>query len=112
LESLNEVSGTESFILAVDPNDPTDEGFLGGSLAGRDFWRGLRGGGTAGARGFKTFCGRRLPSQQQNHHSLQVGDSGARPSSAISKSGPARSVKNDLYDAVRTSLRYAVFAKC
>lgn len=43
LESLGSVSGIQSFLLAVDPStsDP-DDAFLGGTVTGREFWRGLR----------------------------------------------------------------------
>ena len=40
----------------MDPYDPHGEGFLGGTLLGREFWRGHRGCGAAGARAFQVFC--------------------------------------------------------
>ncbi|KAJ7066982.1 hypothetical protein C8F01DRAFT_1119842 [Mycena amicta] len=45
LESLWSTVGVESFVLAVDPSDAKDPGFLGGS-----------GGGEAGAKAFKSHC--------------------------------------------------------
>lgn len=92
LETLHAISGIHSFLLAVDPTDPTDEGFLGGTLHGREFWRGFRHGGEAGARAFQQYCAK---------HSEEMNDV------AETSASHAKSVKAELYDAVRQSLRYA-----
>jgi len=104
LESLCEVSGVQSFVLAVDPSNPSDMGFLGGSVAGREFWRGFRGGGEAGAKSFKVHCLRDLESQGTSPFSREEGPS-SRASSVAAKLAPARSLKNDLYESVRKALR-------
>jgi len=100
LESLYEVSGVESFLLAVDPSNPADEGFLGGSLAGREFWRGTRGGGETGAKAFKSFCLRQIDAQPTQEASSFM-------SSISRKTGPSKSLKTNLYDCVRKALRAA-----
>lgn len=102
LESLQATSGVQSFVLAVNPNDAEDEGFLGGSSLGREFWRSLRGGGTAGVKALKslaisalqdsslpnvTLLGTGLPSRQKE---------------------TAHSVKSEVYARVRTLLRYVL----
>lgn len=107
LESLSDTSGVQAFILAVDPNDLADGGFLGGSLIGREFWRQMRGGGDHGARAFKTHCASRLSNTsiigvQVNHEKQD------RISTPPPKAGPARSIKNELYDSVRNALRCEV----
>ncbi|KAI0303751.1 hypothetical protein B0F90DRAFT_1319989 [Multifurca ochricompacta] len=56
LESLQDIAGVQSFFLAINPNDADDEGFLGGTTLGREFWRSLRGGGTAGAKSLKSLA--------------------------------------------------------
>lgn len=56
LESLHDLAGLQSFFLVVNPHDPEDEGFLGGTVLGREFWRGHRGCGVAGAEAFRTQC--------------------------------------------------------
>lgn len=99
LESLFEASGIQSFLLAVDPGDPTDGGFLGGSVVGREFWRGLRGGGEAGAKGFKLHCQKVQPPASGE-------DSRGQPSVAPQKQSLAKSLKNELYEGVRTALRF------
>ncbi|KAF8273233.1 hypothetical protein EI94DRAFT_1293957 [Lactarius quietus] len=87
LESLHVTAGLQSFVVVVNPNDADDEGFLGGTPLGREFWTSLRGGGTAGAKALKsvalstfqdpsspstsTFHGTGIPSRQkETAHSL------------------------------------------
>ncbi|KAJ6513230.1 hypothetical protein C8R45DRAFT_962897 [Mycena sanguinolenta] len=106
LESLCDASGVQSFLLAVDPADPTGSGFLGGSLLGREFWRGLRGGGDAGAKAFKLHCfksGARTPIPSMT----EASSSKLAPPPAVNKVAPARTLKADLYDGVRKALRSA-----
>ncbi|KAJ7227210.1 hypothetical protein GGX14DRAFT_348318 [Mycena pura] len=106
LESLCNASGVQSFLLAVDPSDATGFGFLGGSVLGREYWRGLRGGGDGGAKAFKVHCFKNLTPPP-------VPSNAEAPSFAVSSSAPApkhssaRSVKTDLYDGVRKALRTA-----
>jgi hypothetical protein len=104
LESLYEVSGIQSFLLAVDPKNPSDDGFLGGSVVGREFWRGMRGGGDAGAKAFKTHCLREIESNPPLVFP-QSEKPPSRSSSAPAKQAPARSLKNNLYEQARTALR-------
>ncbi|KAH8099927.1 hypothetical protein BXZ70DRAFT_894022, partial [Cristinia sonorae] len=53
LESLEQIAGLQSFFLIVNPSNPTDTGFLGGTIKGRNFWQGHRGCGAAGAQAFR-----------------------------------------------------------
>lgn len=105
LESLSATAGVQSFLLAVNPTNPDDEGFLGGSLAGREFWRGLRGGGEPGARFFKQQCIRDLDSSCGN--SATSGAAGSKkPSAAQALTGGSKALKNELYEKFRKALRY------
>lgn len=106
LESLSEVLGVQSFILAVDPQDIQDAGFLGGSLIGREFYRGIRGGGTAGASAFKTYAQKRLPTTQEEPVTQ---DSSTRSSPAPQTVRSAKQVKVDLYESIRSQLRCVGF---
>nr|GAT60727.1 predicted protein [Mycena chlorophos] len=92
LESLSATAGVESFVLAVDPTEDgtNDPGFLGGSVVGREYWRGMRGGGEPGARAFKSHCVKAF-----------------QASSPSTSTTNARTIKSTLYDAVRTALRTA-----
>ncbi|KAK0204892.1 hypothetical protein DFS33DRAFT_707971 [Desarmillaria ectypa] len=101
LETLHKISGVESFILAVDPPEPGFEGFLGGSLLGREFWRNLRGGGDSGARAFRLHCTKRLISQTP----VAQGSSSSTDPEIVQK--PALSLKTELYDKMRNALRTA-----
>ncbi|KAH9972867.1 hypothetical protein BGW80DRAFT_1313037 [Lactifluus volemus] len=89
LESLQTAAGVQSFVLAVNPYDAGDEGFLGGTPLGRDFWRNLRGGGTAGAKALKSLAVSTLQST----------------SSSSSQKDTAHSVKSEVYARVRNLLR-------
>ncbi|KAI0064768.1 hypothetical protein BV25DRAFT_1799962 [Artomyces pyxidatus] len=85
LESLQTTAGLHSFLVVVDPADPSDDGFLGGTLLGREFWRSLRGGGAPGTKAFKTK---------------------AKAPAALPKE-TAHTLKAELYAAARTALRSA-----
>lgn len=100
LENLQSLSGVHAFVLAVDPADPAMDGFLGGSLLGRDFWRNLRGGGDSGARGLKSYCQKHTPASTS-----QMGESSVSGESSSSQPTPAQALKAELYEKVRTSLR-------
>ncbi|KAG6817689.1 hypothetical protein H0H87_005448 [Tephrocybe sp. NHM501043] len=102
LESLFEIAGIQSFVLAVDPLSASDAGFLGGTVVGREYWRGLRGGGDAGAKGFKAFCLRDLES---SFPQIPRPDPSVINSTLPAKLPPARSLKTELYDGIRKALR-------
>lgn len=104
LESLSAVSSTQSWLLAIDPSNPSDQGFLGGSVVGREFWRGLRGGGVPGARAFKAHCATFLSQAEASQNSSNVG----KPERHVSIP-PAKSIKSELYESVRNALRYEFF---
>lgn len=108
LESLSEVSGVQSFLLAVDPNDPSDGGFLGGSLIGREFWRvGMRGGGETGARAFKAFYATHAQTTAKSNHIQMIERHIPTPPPKVKgPEGPAKSLKNELYETVRNALRW------
>ncbi len=105
LETLSTSSCIQSFLLAVDPYDPLDGGFLGGSVIGREFWRGLRGGGETGAKAFKAHCTSQL--QTKVVHDTKPTLSIERKPSVppVPKLYHAKSMKNELYEKVRTALR-------
>jgi hypothetical protein len=108
LELLHSLSGTHSFFLAVDPNDDLDEGFLGGTVLGREFWRGFRGGGDAGAKTFRSRCLKKLEgaTSVQRHNFTSAEASGTSSSAAAtSKRSPASSLKAEVYTNVRDALR-------
>ncbi|THH20728.1 hypothetical protein EW146_g685 [Bondarzewia mesenterica] len=100
LEALHQAAGLHSFFLVVDPEDPSDNGFLGGTRLGREFWRGLRGGGESGTNAFKA--------KAMSVHS----STGLSESESLSASGPsgskkvsAHQLKADVYAAFRMALR-------
>ena len=109
LETLSTSSCVQSFLLAVDPYDLLDGGFLGGSVIGREFWRGLRGGGEVGARAFKTHCTTQL--QTKAVHDTKPTSSIERQPSVppVPKPYQAKSMKNELYEKVRIALRSVPF---
>ena len=101
---MSEVAGVQSFILAVDPSEPSESGFLGGSVIGREFWRGFRGGGEGGARAFKAHSISHLQGQTASKSTVHITKSSSLPP----KGGTSRSLKNELYESVRNALRYAL----
>lgn len=101
LESLRNIAGRHSLLLVVDPANDSDDGFLGGTILGREFWRGLRGGGTAGARAFKDQCrAKTVQIADPNPSSLPNPDSASRRT-------PALAMKYNLYTDMRAALRYS-----
>lgn len=107
LESLHRLTGVHSFFLAVNPRDSSDQGFLGGTTVGRDFWRRLRGGGDAGANHFKSHCLKAGPDAACAYTppaAPQAPPLVAGPSTT-QKSSPAHALKNELYNAIRSRLR-------
>lgn len=119
LESLHTLSGTHSFFLTVDPPDAEDKGFLGGTVLGREFWRGFRGGGDAGAKNFKSYCLKNsargasiITTGIQKNNCISSEVSGSSPGAGtvvISKRSPASSLKTEVYTNVRNALRYDSF---
>jgi hypothetical protein len=107
LESLQVAAGVQSFVLAINPNDPDDEGFLGGSSLGREFWRSLRGGGTAGAKALKSLA---ISTLQNSTSSSQVALHGTGTPSRQRET--AHSLKSEVYARVRTSLRDVFDTSC
>jgi len=108
LENLCEVAGIESFLLAVDPYDASSEGFLGGSIAGREFWRGFRNGGDHGARTFQQYC---IKNQEGRSGAEVVTRSSstegtAQDTTPATPKQSAKTVKQELYENVRNALRY------
>ena len=85
----------------MNPSDPTDEGFLGGTPLGREFWRGHRGCGASGSKAFGLFCQKAL--QSQAHASTPR--SAGQPSTGGAKK--ASEVKAEVYLAVRNAVRWA-----
>ncbi|KAJ4477171.1 hypothetical protein J3R30DRAFT_3483044 [Lentinula aciculospora] len=113
LESLSGVFGVESFLLAVDSEDISNQAFLGGSVRGREFWRGMRGGGESGAKVFKEQSVKKkdsksLHSVAHEQHvpsdDLYKSDS-TSPVITVSSKQSAKNVKVDLYEGVRKALR-------
>ena len=104
LETLATTLSVHSFVLAIDPFDPSDEGFLGGTTIGREFWRGLRGGGTPGALAFKEHCRRNYDPQASTARIPPITAS-APPKS---KKTPASLLKSEVYAAVRAALRFVI----
>lgn len=111
VESLQFIAGLQSFFLIVNPNDPKDEGFLGGTLLGREFWRGHRGCGAPGAQAFKLFCQKstsHIDNQQQTHVPSSVRQFLPElPAVAVqpTKKGTASALKSDVYASVRHAIR-------
>lgn len=111
MESLETLAGLQSFFLVVDPTDQADEGFLGGTLSGREFWRGHRGCGSPGAHMFKAHCVRAAQSRPHGYdppamiHPTLL-STPVLPAAAGTK-GSARELKAELYAAMRDALRCA-----
>ncbi|PIL35579.1 hypothetical protein GSI_02307 [Ganoderma sinense ZZ0214-1] len=102
-ESLETLAGVQSFFLVVNPHDSDDQGFLGGTVAGREFWRGHRGCGAPGAEAFKAQC-MRITTQRPTAVPVQA----ILPTvqnTAPRKAPPAREIKNELYAGIRHALR-------
>lgn len=100
LESLQVTAGVQSFVVAVNPNDADDEGFLGGSSLGKEFWTSLRGGGTAGAKALKSLA--ISTSQDLSSPSTSTLHVAGMPSR---QRETAHSLKSEVYARVRTLLR-------
>ncbi|KAH9850376.1 hypothetical protein C2E23DRAFT_836259 [Lenzites betulinus] len=114
LESLETLAGLQSFFLVVDPSAQEDNGFLGGTIAGREFWRGHRGCGSAGAQMFKAQCTRSAHMSQRPTYPQPVAiDPMLLPRPAptspptVEAKGSARELKTELYAAMRDALRAA-----
>ena len=102
-ESLETLAGVQSFFLVVNPHDPDDQGFLGGTVVGREFWRGHRGCGAPGAEAFKAQCTRVATQRSTTVHVQTIPPTVQNPASR--KVPPARELKNELYAGIRHALR-------
>ena len=100
LESLLATAGVQSFVVAINPNDAEDEGFLGGTPLGKEFWTSLRGGGTAGAKALKSLAISTL--QDPCSPSTSTFHATGAPSR---QKETAHSLKSEVYARVRTLLR-------
>ncbi|KAI9060657.1 hypothetical protein FKP32DRAFT_1577784 [Trametes sanguinea] len=109
LESLERLAGVQSFFLVVDPDDQADEGFLGGTVLGREFWRDHRGCGSSGAQVFRARCRRaRQPWRGSHHAAIDSRADIARTLAAQATSkNSARELKAALYSGMRDALRGA-----
>ncbi|KAL1949481.1 hypothetical protein VTO73DRAFT_8362 [Trametes versicolor] len=113
MECLETLAGLQSFFLVVDPTDQADEGFLGGTLSGREFWRGHRGCGSPGAQMFKAHCVRAAQSRPHSLGSPPMIDPTLLPTpvppaaTGTGTKGSARELKAELYAAMRDALRAA-----
>jgi hypothetical protein len=96
LESLHEATGVHSLILAVDPLDVGDTGFVGGTVLAREFWRGLRGGGEKGLAALRA----------QTKAITKQPEAGLLDNAALGKTlSPAYKLKTEVYSRVRAALR-------
>jgi len=100
LESLYVAAGVQSFVVAVNPNDAEDEGFLAGTPLGKEFWTSLRGGGAGGAKAFKSFAISTF--QDPSSPSTSTFHGTGIPSR---QKETAHSLKSEVYARVRTLLR-------
>jgi hypothetical protein len=113
LESLQNVSGVHSFFLAVDPSDPGDQGFLGGTVVGREFWRGLRRGGDMGFKSFKVHClsGTQATYREDDSATATIPTTTTTTLiSSIGQRSPARAKKSEAYTNVRHALRFLIIS--
>lgn len=101
LDTLHALSGVQAFILAVEP---TAEGaFLGGTVLAREYWRGMRGGGEAGAKSLQTFCLKKM----QEITSGESYSSGSTTADAhIQRASNAKTIKAEVYTNIRDALRW------
>lgn len=95
----------QSFLLAVDPADAADGGFLGGSLAGREFWRRMRNGGETGAKAFKAYSAKEMPASQPLFEQGSSADVTDAPDTTVKRT-TAKNVKSELYEKAREALRW------
>ncbi|OSD06565.1 hypothetical protein PYCCODRAFT_1474680 [Trametes coccinea BRFM310] len=110
LEFLERLAGVQSFFLVVDPSDQADGGFLGGTVLGREFWRGHRGCGSSGAQAFKAQCQRTRPLWHGSHRTTTDPRSHSAHTESVvqtTSKGSARELKAALYSAMRDALRAA-----
>ncbi|KAI0951296.1 hypothetical protein AcW1_008372 [Taiwanofungus camphoratus] len=107
LESLQGIAGLQSFFLVVNPHDPTDDGFLGGTVLGREFWRGHRGCGASGAKAFTSLCIKAVNDQVRYKHTAgsPPGPNPQPTTTLLQTKGTASSLKAEVYANVRNALR-------
>lgn len=108
LDSLLRLAGRHSLLVVINPEDEHDDGFLGGTNTGREFWLSLRNGGTIGVRHFKQYCKNSLASTASTIKSPEETASTVLEAShagSSSKASPAVVLKNQLYMEMRNALR-------
>ena len=113
LDSLSHAAGLHSFVLVIDPNDDSDDGFLGGTVLGREYWREMRNGGTIGARNFRKFCRSAVEKEksdscEQRRNTEHTRQQQPEKTATGTKRPPAIDLKNKLYEEMRTALRCVI----
>jgi hypothetical protein len=95
-----------SLLLAVNPGDPEHQGFLGGTVLGREFWRGLRSGGDVGAKNFKNYClkGTEASTVATDEPTMAAGTIGP-VLAPVWKRSHTNTLKTEVYANVRNALR-------
>ncbi|TCD69337.1 hypothetical protein EIP91_007893 [Steccherinum ochraceum] len=119
-ESLERVAGLQSFFLVVNPYNSSDQGFLGGTVKGRDFWQGHRNCGAAGAQAFQLFTSYApAPASSSSGGTGETSNATAGPFypptnvevagnvNAAMKKTPAMNVKSEVYSSMRAAIRAA-----
>ncbi|KAI0078824.1 hypothetical protein K474DRAFT_1660007 [Panus rudis PR-1116 ss-1] len=111
LDALETTAGLQSFFLAVNPKKDNDQGFLGGTQLGRDFWRRYKAGGAPGAHAFKAHCATRLGPQwyaeASNNLRMTPYVLPTPAQTTLSQKGPAGAIKAEVYTAMRVAVREA-----
>jgi hypothetical protein len=100
LQKIHAVFSLDSMLLVVSPLDNSDA-WLGGSLIGREFWRGLRGGGDAGSRAFKNAS--KAAHDSLHGHSVSTLSSQTQDPPLVPLKSQA--IKSELVRVVRQKLR-------
>lgn len=101
LETLHALSGVHAFILAVEPT--TEDAFLGGTVLAREYWRGMRGGGEAGAKGLQAFCLKKTPAITSGESPSSSSTTADAP---MPRASTAKTIKAEVYTNVRDALRW------
>lgn len=93
-------------LLVVHPTD-TSDGWLGGSLLGREFWRELRGGGVPGAIAFKAKSWATYNSKLKATTPFAAAPE--ETPDVVSKPMGSGAIKAELNQRMRDTLRLAFF---
>ena len=97
----------------IDPDDDSDDGFLGGTVLGREYWREMRNGGTIGARNFRKFCRSAVEKEksdscEQRRNTEHTRQQQPETTATGTKRTPAIALKNKLYEEMRNALRCVI----